>query len=70
LGFKQEHSSTYYPQANVQVEVVNKTLKYMLQKMVDKNRSNWHIILYLALWAYRTSVEMANGLPHSNWSMG
>ena len=30
LGFKQEHWSLYYPQANEQVEAVNKTLKHML----------------------------------------
>ena len=27
LGFKQDHSSLFYPQANGQVEFVNKTLK-------------------------------------------
>lgn len=27
--------------------------------MVDKNQSNWHIMLYLALWAYRTIVKIA-----------
>ena len=31
LGYKQEHSSSYYPQANRQVEVVNKSLKSILQ---------------------------------------
>jgi transposase InsO family protein len=31
LGLRKEHSSPYYPQANGQVEVVNKTLKTMLQ---------------------------------------
>ena len=30
LGFRQEHSSSYYPQANGQVEVVNKNLKTIL----------------------------------------
>jgi len=58
LEFKHENSSPYYPQENGQVEAVNKTLKHMLQKMVDKKRSNWHIMLYLKLWAYRTSVKM------------
>lgn len=24
---------------------------------MDKNKSNWHIMLFLALWAYRTSVK-------------
>lgn len=59
LGFKQEHSSPYYPQANGKVEAMNKTLKQMLQKMVDRNRSNCHIMLYPTLWAYRTLVKMA-----------
>ena len=31
LGYKQEHSSSYYPQVNGQVEVVNKSLKSILQ---------------------------------------
>ena len=61
LGFKQEHSSPYYPQENGQVEVVNKSLKVMLQRTIDKNQSNWHITLYLALWAYRTSVKTKIG---------
>ena len=30
LGYKQEHFSSYYPQANGQVEVVNKSLKAIL----------------------------------------
>eukprot|EP00253_Pinus_taeda_P003674 PITA_03674 len=50
-----------YPQANGQVEAVNKNLKTILQRTIDKNRSNWHIMLYLALWAYRTSVKAATG---------
>lgn len=58
LGFKQEHLLSYYPQANVQVEAMNKTLKHMLQKMVNKNRSNWNIMLYPTIWAYRTLVRM------------
>ena len=61
LGFKQKHSSPYYPQGNGQVEVVNKSLNIMLQKIVDKNLSNWHIMLYPKLWAYRTSVKIAIG---------
>ena len=31
LGYKQEHSSSYYPQANGQVEAMNKSLKPILQ---------------------------------------
>ena len=31
LGYKKEHSSSYYPQANGQVEAVNKSPKSILQ---------------------------------------
>ena len=31
LGYKKEHSSSYYPQVNGQVEAVNKSLKSIIQ---------------------------------------
>jgi hypothetical protein len=61
LGLRQEHSSPYYPQVNVQVEAVNKSLKTILQQTINLSKSNWHLMLYLALWAYRTSVTTATG---------
>ena len=61
LGFKQEHSSRFYPQANGQVEDVNKTLKTILQRTVNISRTNWHIMLYPALWAYQTTIKTATG---------
>jgi hypothetical protein len=57
LGFKQDHSSSYYPQENGQVEAVNKSLKSILQKTVRQSKSNWHMMLYPALWAYQTAVK-------------
>jgi hypothetical protein len=65
LGLRQEHSSPYYPQANGQVEAVNKTLKTMLQRTINSAKSNWHLMLYSALWAYRTSVKNASNLMNS-----
>jgi hypothetical protein len=59
LGFRQEHSSPYYPQANGQVEAINKYLKMILRRMVNSTRMNWHLMLYLTLWAYQTSVKTA-----------
>ena len=40
LGFRQEHSSSFYPQANGQVKVVNKTLKTILKRTINAARSN------------------------------
>jgi hypothetical protein len=57
LGFHHENSSPYYPQANGQVEAINKVLKTMLQHMVGVNKTSWHLHLFSALWAYRTSVK-------------
>ena len=61
LGFRQEHSSSFHPQTNGQVEAVNKTLKTILKHTINPTRSNWHIILYPTLWAYRTNVKTATG---------
>ena len=33
----------------------------MLQRMVNKNRTDWHIMIYPALWAYQTSVKTTTG---------
>jgi hypothetical protein len=59
LGLRQEHSSPYYPQANGQVEDVNKILKTILQRSINSTNSNWHLMLYSVLWAYRTSIKTA-----------
>ena len=61
LGFKQEHSSSFYPQVNGQVEVVNKILKTILKCTINVSQSNWHIMLYPTLWAYQTNVKNATG---------
>ena len=59
LGFRQEHSSLFYPKENGQVEAVNKTLKNILKHTINASHSNWHIMLYPALWAYQTNVKTA-----------
>ena len=59
LGLSHDSSTPYYPQANGQVEAINKVLKRMLQRMIGVHKRRWHLILYSALWAYRTSVKNA-----------
>ena len=38
--FEHQYSSSYYPQGNGQVEVVNKIIKTMLQNMVGNHKTN------------------------------
>ena len=57
LGYKKEQSSSYYTQVNGQVEAVNKSLKSILQQTIAQSKNNWHIMLYPALWAYRTTLK-------------
>ena len=33
----------------------------MLQRMTGKAKSNWHLQLFSALWAYRTTVKTSMG---------
>jgi transposase InsO family protein len=61
LGFTHGHSSPYYPQENGQVEAVNKSLKTIFQNNVSQSKSKWRVMLYTALWAYRTMVNTSIG---------
>ena len=61
LGFSHDNSTPYYPQSNGQVEAINKILKQMLQQMIGVHKRNWRLILYSALWTYRTSVRNVIG---------
>jgi hypothetical protein len=61
LGFSHEFASPYCPHSNEQVEVVKKVLKTMLQHMVNKHKTNWHLMLFSALWAYHMTIKTAIG---------
>mgnify|MGYP000081819559 CR=1 FL=1 len=50
-------STPYYPQANGLVESRNKTLKNILRKIVNENRTDSDMKLNSALWAYNTSFK-------------
>eukprot|EP00253_Pinus_taeda_P003878 PITA_03878 len=57
LGLRHDSSMPYYPQANRLVEAVNKVLVTMIRRIIGIHRSNWHNMLFSALWAYRTLVK-------------
>jgi transposase InsO family protein len=61
LGFSHEFASPYYPQSNGQVEAVNKVLKTILQRTVNKHKTNWHHMLFSVLWDYRMAMKTTTG---------
>jgi hypothetical protein len=61
LGLHHENSTPYYPQANDQVEAINKVLITMLRRMIGIHKTSWHTMLFLALWAYRKSIKSTTG---------
>ena len=54
-GIQLIRSTHLYAQANGQVEASNKVLINILEKMLEDNPRDWHIILSETLWAYKTS---------------
>ena len=57
LGYKKEHSSSYYPQADGHVELFSKSLKAILPRTIAQTKTNWNIMIYHALWDYRSAVK-------------
>jgi ribonuclease HI len=61
LGIKKHFSSPHHPQANGQVEAVNKTIKYTLKRKLDASKGAWVEELPQVLWAIRTTSRTATG---------
>ena len=64
LGLCHDSSTPYYPHDNGQVEAINKVLTTMIKRIIGIHKLNWHTMIFLALWAYRTSEKTVIGFTH------
>ncbi|RDX87062.1 Gag-Pol polyprotein, partial [Mucuna pruriens] len=55
-------TTAYHPQTNDQVEVFNKEIKKLLQKMANPSRNDWIRLLEDALWAHKIAYQASLGM--------
>ena len=61
LGIKNHYSSPAHPQANGQVEVINRSLLKMIKTRLEGTKGIWLEELPGVLWAYRTTACTPTG---------
>ena len=57
MSTKLKFSSTFHPQIDGKIEVVNRSLDNLLRCLVGNKPSNWEMVLVQAKFAYNNSVN-------------
>jgi len=69
-GVKDKVATPYHPQTSGQVEISNREIKAILEKIVGSTRKDWSAKLDDALWAYRTAFKTPIGTTPFNLLYG
>ena len=65
LSIKHIRTTAYHPSSNGAVERFNKTLKKMLKLWVNRQQTDWDVLLPFAIFAYNSSVHsVLHETPH------
>ena len=65
LEIDRTRTTAFHPQLNSVIEGMNRTLRNMLAKCIDKDQTNWSVKLPCVLMAYRSSFHESTGFtPH------
>jgi transposase InsO family protein len=70
LGIEHRVSTAYHPQTNEQAETLNRQLKSILNKTIEKGGKDWSKKLDGALWAYRTTFKTPIGMTSYQFVFG
>uniref|UniRef100_A0A8I6YEV4 Integrase catalytic domain-containing protein n=1 Tax=Hordeum vulgare subsp. vulgare TaxID=112509 RepID=A0A8I6YEV4_HORVV len=60
----------HQPESSGQVDLSNREIKSILQKIVNRSRKDWSKKFNDASWAYRTAYKNPMGMSLIKWSMG
>ena len=60
-GVRHHVATPYHPQTSGKLEVSNREIKKILEKIVATSRKDWSSKLHEALWAYMTAYKTPIG---------